>query len=80
MDVQFLTSIAPIGIVIELSTWVRPMLTATNHRLAQDLIHAKAPAVNTGEPIMEFFDPTQLRQIASGIIANARERDAITTR
>jgi catechol 2,3-dioxygenase-like lactoylglutathione lyase family enzyme len=70
----------PNGIVIELSTWVRPMLTAANHRLAQDLIHAKTPAINTGEPIMEFFDPTQLRQIASGIIANARERDVTERR
>jgi catechol 2,3-dioxygenase-like lactoylglutathione lyase family enzyme len=63
----------PNGIVIEFSTCVRPMLTDENRRLAQDLIHAKTPAVNIGEPVMEFFDPTQPRQIASSIVAKARE-------
>jgi catechol 2,3-dioxygenase-like lactoylglutathione lyase family enzyme len=68
----------PNGIVIEFSAWVRPMLTEENRRRAQDLIHAEAPAVNIGEPTMEFFDPTQPRQIPSGIIAKARELDAVT--
>jgi catechol 2,3-dioxygenase-like lactoylglutathione lyase family enzyme len=68
----------PNGIVIEFSTWVRPMLTEENRRRAQDLIHAETPAVNTGEPTMEFFDPTQPRQIPSGIIAKARELDVVT--
>jgi catechol 2,3-dioxygenase-like lactoylglutathione lyase family enzyme len=68
----------PNGIVIEFSTWVRPMLTEENRHLAQELIYAKTPAVNTGEPVMEFFDPTQPRQIASGIVAKARERDVVT--
>jgi catechol 2,3-dioxygenase-like lactoylglutathione lyase family enzyme len=63
----------PNGIVIEFSTGVRPMLTDENRRLAQDLIHAETPAVNIGEPIMEFFDPTQPRQIASNIVTKARE-------
>jgi catechol 2,3-dioxygenase-like lactoylglutathione lyase family enzyme len=69
----------PNGIVIEFSTWVRPMLTEENRRLAHDLIHAKTPAVNIGEPIMEFFDPTQTRRIASSIVAKARELDVVTT-
>jgi len=68
----------PNGIVIEFSTWVRPMLTEENRRLAQDLIHAKTPAVNVGEPVMEFFDPTQPRQIASSIVAKARKLDVVT--
>jgi catechol 2,3-dioxygenase-like lactoylglutathione lyase family enzyme len=68
----------PNGIVIEFSTWVRPMLTEENHHLAQELIRAKTPAVNTGEPVMEFFDPTPPRQIVSGIVAQARERDVVT--
>jgi catechol 2,3-dioxygenase-like lactoylglutathione lyase family enzyme len=69
----------PNGIVIEFSTWVRPMLTEENRRLAQDLIHAKTPAVNVGEPVMEFFDPTQPRQIPSSIVAKARKLDVVTT-
>ena len=68
----------PNGIVIEFSTVVRPMLTDENRRLAQDLIHAKTPAITVGEPVMEFFDPTQPRQTASSIVANARERDVVT--
>jgi catechol 2,3-dioxygenase-like lactoylglutathione lyase family enzyme len=68
----------PNGIVIEFSTWVRPILTEENRRLAQDLIHAKTPAVNVGEPVMEFFDPTQPRQIASSIVAKARKLDVVT--
>jgi catechol 2,3-dioxygenase-like lactoylglutathione lyase family enzyme len=68
----------PNGIVIEFSTWVRPMRTEENRRLAQDLIHAKTPAVNVGEPVMEFFDPTQPRQIASSIVAEARKLDVVT--
>ena len=68
----------PNGIVIEFSTWVRPMLTEENRRLAQDLIHAKKPAANIGEPVMEFFDPTQSLKIPSSIVAKARERDVVT--
>jgi catechol 2,3-dioxygenase-like lactoylglutathione lyase family enzyme len=63
----------PNGIVIEFSTWVRPMLTEENRRLALDLIHAASPAVNTGEPPMEFYDPTQPHALTSAIVENARE-------
>ena len=66
------------GDMLHVSTWVRPILTAENRRLAQDLIHAKTPAVNIGEPVMEFFDPTQPRQTASSIVAKARKLDEVT--
>ena len=68
----------PNGIVIEFSTCVRPMLTEENRLLAQDLIHAKTPPANVGEPVMEFFDPTQPQRIASNIVANARKLDVVT--
>jgi hypothetical protein len=38
---------------------------------------AEPALVFIGEPVMEFFDPTQPRQIASGIVAKARERDVV---
>jgi catechol 2,3-dioxygenase-like lactoylglutathione lyase family enzyme len=63
----------PNGITVEFSTWVRPMFTEENRRLAHDLIHAEAPAMNTEEPAMEFFEPAQPRRLASCIIENARE-------
>src|SRR3954447_25762910 len=63
----------PNGIVIEFSTWVRPMLTEENRRRARELLHATTPPVNVGEPVMEFFDPKETREIASCIIAKARE-------
>ena len=47
----------PNGILVELSTWVRPFFTRENRRRAADLIHAAAPTITIGEPPMEFFDP-----------------------
>jgi catechol 2,3-dioxygenase-like lactoylglutathione lyase family enzyme len=62
----------PNGILVEFSTWVRLMFTEENRRLAQDLIRAEAPAVNTAEPEMEFFEPGEPRELVSTIIQNAR--------
>jgi catechol 2,3-dioxygenase-like lactoylglutathione lyase family enzyme len=62
----------PNGITIEFSTGLRPLLTEKNFRLAQHLIHAQAPAINTGEPMMEFFDPAEPRSVSSDIVENAR--------
>lgn len=68
----------PNGIVIEFSTWVRPMFTEENRRVAQDLIHAVSPAVNGGEPTMEFFEPAERHALTSRIVENARELAAAT--
>jgi catechol 2,3-dioxygenase-like lactoylglutathione lyase family enzyme len=68
----------PNGILVEFSTWVRPFFTEENRRRANDLIHAEAPAVNPGEPPMEFFEPAQPRVLVSSIVEQARGLAATT--
>jgi catechol 2,3-dioxygenase-like lactoylglutathione lyase family enzyme len=63
----------PNGILVELSTWVRPFFTEENRRRAADLIRATSPIITIGEPPMEFFDPAPAPVLGSDIVEHARE-------
>jgi catechol 2,3-dioxygenase-like lactoylglutathione lyase family enzyme len=62
----------PNEIVVEFCTWVRPMFTEENRRLAAELIGAVAPEINIAEPDMEFFEPGSSGPLESRIIEKAR--------